>query len=125
MLGVLVVTICRFLQPENAYDAFALFVRTVNSEFARFYGASFADILNVAAFTCVRTLGAVVDIPEACDAADIALKVCLCLLCTCAADATKVAAVDEAQSSVCIAVRVSEGCGSITHHYQLLLKHQL
>ena len=74
------------MQPENAYDAFALFVRTVNSEFARFYGASFADILNVAAFTCVRTLGAEVAIPKACDVAGIPLKVCLHLACTCAAD---------------------------------------
>ena len=66
---------CRYLQPENAYDAFALFARTVNTEFVRFYGASYADVLNVAAFTCVRSLGAIVDIPTACDAADIALKV--------------------------------------------------
>ena len=67
--------LCRFLQPENAYDAFALFARTVHTELARFYGASFADILNVAAFTCVRKLGASVGIPEACDAAGIPLYV--------------------------------------------------
>jgi hypothetical protein len=27
------------LQPENAYDAYALFTRIVIKEFARFYGA--------------------------------------------------------------------------------------
>lgn len=37
--------------------------------------ASFADLLNLAAFTCVRSLGGVVDIPQACDAAGLGMHV--------------------------------------------------
>jgi hypothetical protein len=47
----------------------------VLTEFARFYGASFADLQNVAAFTCVEVLGGVVDIPTTCARAGILLKV--------------------------------------------------
>jgi hypothetical protein len=67
--------LCRLLQPPNAYDAFALFSRTVNTEFVRFYGASFADTLNVAAFTCVRKLGGIVDIPTSCHTDNVPLYV--------------------------------------------------
>ena len=37
--------------------------------------ASFADLLNLAAFTCVRSLGGVVDIPQACDDAGVGMHV--------------------------------------------------
>jgi hypothetical protein len=54
-----------------------LFVRVVLKELARFYGASFADLQNVAAFTCVQALGGSVSIPQTCAEASpsIPLKV--------------------------------------------------
>jgi hypothetical protein len=73
--GSLLLDKFELIYPANAYDAFALFVRTVLTEFARFYGASFADLQNVAAFTCVESLGATVKIPETCASAGLDLKV--------------------------------------------------
>ena len=49
-----------------AYDAFGFFVRIVHKELARYYGASFADLLNVGAFTCVESLGGIVSIVDHC-----------------------------------------------------------
>ena len=64
-----------FLQPENAYDAFSFFHRVVLSPIAHHFGASFADLLNVAGFTCVSALGGIEYIPEVCDAQKVPLKV--------------------------------------------------
>ena len=64
-----------FLQPENAYDAFSFFHRVVLSPIAHHFGASFADLLNVAGFTCVSALGGIEYIPEVCDAQEVPLKV--------------------------------------------------
>lgn len=47
----------------------------MNTEFVRFYGASYADVLNVAAFTCVKSLGGKTFIPLVCDVADVPLYV--------------------------------------------------
>jgi hypothetical protein len=47
----------------------------VLTEFARFYGASFADLQNVAAFTCVQSLGGIVPIPETCSDEGVTLRV--------------------------------------------------
>ena len=60
---------------QDRYDAFSLYVRTALIEMSKFYTASYVDMLNVAAFTCVNALGGIVDIPSHCDGVGLPLYV--------------------------------------------------
>jgi hypothetical protein len=73
--GSLMLDQFEFLQPENAYDAFSVFVRSALVELSQFYRASFADMLNVGAATCVRALGSGLDIIDSCSSQGVPIYV--------------------------------------------------